>query len=237
MGRIFTEWKDEMHIIHGKLLVDIRDCERYIGFDWGYNNPGVATWIAVTPPDDNDFRELYVYREIHEAGLHPKKWAKLIHDIISTETIEFMVLPHDCFSHTGGQRTIASYFEDFDIPYVRADSQTHAAKMHRIALMHQLLALGPDGNPSIYFHENCINCISTIPTLPYSKTRPEEIDDKAQDHDFDSVTYAAMVIDDPTMILNTDGSSIINTYDEPIMDYNRNDITKAIRDSERRWQR
>ena len=237
MGRIFTEWKDDMHIIDGKLPVDIRDCERYIGFDWGYNDPGVATWIAVTPADEFDVRKFYVYREIHETNRHPKWWAKMIADIIKYEPIEGMILPHDCFSHTGGQRTIAAYLEDADIPIIRADSQTHAAKMHRIALMHQLLALGPDGDPSIFFSAQCINCISTIPTLPYSKTRPEEIDDKASDHDFDSVTYAAMVIDDPTMILSNDGSSIIQVDNHDTQEYNRNDIGKAIRDSEVRWLR
>jgi hypothetical protein len=237
LGRIFTEWNEELHVITGKLPVDIRDCERYIGFDWGYNDPGVATWIAVTPPDEDDIRHMFVYREIHEKGWHPKKWAQMISSIVADEPVEAMILPHDCFSHLGGQRTIASYFEEYEIPFLRADSQNHAAKMHRIALLHDLLALGPDGEPAIKFHTNAMNCISTIPTLPYSKTRPEEIDDKADDHDFDSVTYALMVIDDPTMILDNDGSSIIQHHEEEIQEFNRNNIGKAVRDSEIKWLR
>lgn len=237
MGRVYTEWNDDLHIIRGKLPVDIRDCELYIGFDWGYNDPGVATWIARTPPDENDIRHLYVYREIHERQRNPKWWAMTIAGIIKDEPIETMILPHDCFSHLGGQRTIASYFDDEQIPYVRADSQSHGAKMHRIALMHQLLSLASDGMPSLQFHESCISSISTIPTLPYSKTRTEEIDANADDHDFDSVTYGLMVIEDPSLIIDEDSSGIITTNDDKPANYNRNDISKAVRDSEIRWLR
>lgn len=229
MGRVYTEWDKDIHVISGPLPFDLDACELFIGFDWGYNDAGVATWIALAPENEHGVRHLYAYREIHERFRTPQWWAQTIAGIIKDEPIQYMILPHDCFSHLGGNKTIASHFDDEDVPYVRADSMNHAAKMHRIAIMHTMLSLAPDGMPYLQFHTNCLNNISTIPTLPYSKNRPEEIDDKADDHDFDSTTYALMVIDDAeAFILNTG----VDRQPEP---YNQNNLAQAITDSSQRW--
>lgn len=214
-GKVYTEWDEDLHVIEGPLPVDLSACELFIGFDWGYNDAGVATWLAYAPENEEGVRHIYAYREIHQSGKPPKWWAAEIADIIKDEPIQYMILPHDCFSHLGGNRTIASRFDDFDIPYVRADSLSHAAKMHRIALLHDMLAISDDGTPQLQFHTNCANNIATIPNLPYSQNRPEEIDDKADDHDFDSTTYALMVIDDPEgYILTTDGQPKEQSYNQ-----------------------
>lgn len=230
MGRVYTEWDKDLHVITGKLPVDLESCTKFIGFDWGYHDPAVATWLAYAPENEHGVRHLYAYREIHEVGRTPQWWARTIANIIADEPIEYLILPHDCFSHLGGNKTIASVFDEHDVPYVRADSLSHAAKMHRIALLHQMLSLADDGVPYLQFHTNCLNNISTIPTLPYSKSRSEEIDDKADDHDFDATTYALMVIDDPEgYIVSSDASA----NPEP---FNQNNIAEAITDSARYWQ-
>jgi len=183
MGRVYTEWDNDLHVIPTLPRgLKLEDCSIYIGFDWGYHDPAVATWFAYAPENELGVRHLYAYREIHETGKTPKWWAKKIADIIKNEPIEYMILPHDCFSHLGGNQTIASTFDDQDVPYVRADSMSHAAKMHRIALMHDLLSPAEDDIQYLQYVQTCANNIRTIPTLPYSKSRPEEIDDKAQDH-------------------------------------------------------
>lgn len=230
MGRVYTEWDKDLHVITGKLPVNLDDCVKFIGFDWGYRDPAVATWLAYAPENEHGVRRLYAYREIHETGRTAEWWAKTIAGIIADEPVEYMILPHDCFSHTGGSgHTIADTFDQYDVPYVRADSLSHAAKMHRIALLHQMLSLADDGLPYLQFHTNCLNNISTIPTLPYSKTRPEEIDEKADDHDFDSTTYALMVIDDPE-------GYILNSSAQPDPDsFNQNNLAEAVTDSSRYW--
>lgn len=195
-GQIYTEWDREIpgeHILE-KLPVQLKDCKIYIGFDWGYNDWGSMSWIAEAPANDQGVRHLYCYREIYDRQKPPTWWAQEIRNIIDHESIEFMILPHDCFSHLGGNQTIAKTFGDYDIPYVRADSQSHSAKMHRIALMHQLLEPAADGHPTLQFLHTTANHIRTIPDLPYSETKPEEISDKAEDHAFDSLTYGLMVI-------------------------------------------
>lgn len=236
MGRVYTEWDQELHTIPRLPRgVNLDDCSKFIGFDWGYHDPAVATWLAYAPENELGVRHLYAYREIHETGRTPKWWAQTVADIIKDEPIEYMILPHDCFSHLGGNKTIASVFDDYDVPYMRADSMSHAAKMHRIALLHQMLSRSEDDLPTLQFlYPNMANCVKTIPTLPYSKTRPEEIDDKAQDHDFDSLTYALMVINDPEgYILDTSPGA--NRDPEQ---YNTNShLVTAMTDSERVWNR
>lgn len=229
MGRVYTEWDKDIHVIHGPLPFDLDACEKFIGFDWGYHDPAVATWLAYAPENEAGVRHIYAYREIHEVGRTPQWWAKTISTIIKDESVQYMILPHDCFSHLGGNKTIASVFDEYDIPYERADSLSHAAKMHRIALMHTMLSLADDGLPYLMYHENCLNNISTIPTLPYSKNRPEEIDERADDHDFDSSTYGLMVIDDPEGYIV--GAGDVRGAEA----FNQNNLVRAISDSERRW--
>lgn len=232
-GQVFTEWDKDLHIIR-KLPVDLDVCEKYIGFDWGYNDNAVATWIAKAPESQDGVRHLYAYREITVNQKSPAWWAEEISQIIRDEPIEYMILPHDCYSHLGGNQTIARTFQDAGIPVIRADSQSHAAKLHRQALLHQLLEVSPDDTPYLQIHQNCENLIRTLPDLPYSDTKPEEISDKAEDHNYDSLTYGLMVI--------TDGESwIYHSKDESIAQRRESflgeigpqyDISKAIRESQ-----
>lgn len=195
-GQVFREWRRNKHVITALPKDTLDVCEKYIGFDWGYNDPACAVWIAVAPENEQGVRAIYAYREVYQNMTTVEEWAKLIRSYIDEEPIEYMVLPHDCYSHLGGNRTIASVFAEHDIPCVRADSLSHAAKMHRAALLHQLLADAPDGFPYLQVHQNCMNLTRTVPDLPYSNTKPEEIDDNAEDHAYDALTYGLMVITD-----------------------------------------
>lgn len=192
-GQVYTEWDKQLHVVD-KLPVDLEVCKKYIGFDWGYNDYASATWLAEAPESQDGVKHIYAYREIYERQRTPTWWAEQITNIIATEPIEYMILPHDCFSHLGGNQTIARTFMDAGIPHLRADSMSHAAKLHRQALLHQLLEKSADGAPYLQFHTNCTNNIRTIPDLPYSDTKPEEISDKSEDHAYDSLTYGLMVI-------------------------------------------
>ncbi len=194
-GQVYIEWDKNRHVIK-KLPVDLEVCHKYIGFDWGYNDFASAVWIAEAPESQDGVKHLYAYREIYDNQKTPVWWAQTIADIIRSEPIDYMILPHDCFSHLGGNQTIARTFQDFGIPILRADSKSHAAKLHRQALLHQLFETSQDGDPYLQLHINCANLIRTIPDLPYSDTKPEEISDRAEDHAYDSLTYGLMVITD-----------------------------------------
>lgn len=217
-GQVYTEWDKNRHIVQHlphhwdeqrNELVDILSvCKKYVGFDWGYNDWACATWIAVAPESQDGVKHLYVYREIYDRQRSPAWWAEQIANITSNEPIEYLILPHDCFSHLGGNQTIARTFSDAGLHYLRADSLSHAAKMHRQALLHQLLEISKDGEPYLQFSAACPNAIRTIPDLPYSDTKPEEISDKAEDHAYDSLTYGLMVVvDGESWIYNPDSKN------------------------------
>lgn len=193
-GQVYTEWDKNKHVITE--IPDLDTCERYIGFDWGYNDNACATWLAVAPENEYGVKHIYAYREMYGRQKTPTWWAEQIADVIRTEPIQYMILPHDCFSHLGGNQTIARTFQDAGLPILRADSLSHKAKLHRQALLHQLLEMSDDGTPYLQFLDKCANNIRTLPDLPYSDTKPEEISDKSEDHAYDSLTYGLMVVTD-----------------------------------------
>lgn len=202
-GQVFMEWDSRedypgAHVI-SKLPDGVFDTSiKYIGYDVGRRDPGAAEWILRAPENEYGVRHYYAYREYYEQWKDGRMWAEDIKAVIKDEPIEYMVLPHDAFSlGNGASKSIADTFNDYDIPIVRANSLSHAAKMHRQDLLHQLLQISPDGTPYLLVHKNCANLIRTIPDLPYSETRREEISDKAEDHAYDALTYGLMVVDDP----------------------------------------
>lgn len=194
-GQVYIEWDKDIHVVDS-LPVNLDVCKKYIGFDWGYNDYACATWIAVAPETEDGVKRIFAYREIYDRQKSPAWWAEQIANIIKDEPVEYMVLPHDCFSHLGGNQTIARTFLDWGIPHVRADSLSHAAKLHRQALLHQLFERAEDDLPRLQIVKNCANVIRTIPDLPYSDSKPEEISERAEDHAYDSLTYGLMVATD-----------------------------------------
>jgi hypothetical protein len=194
-GQVYREWAPSKHILTLDQLdetIDLQHCKKYIGFDWGWRDPAVATWIALAPENQWGVRHMYLYREIHQNETTPEDWAKQIADIVASEPVEWMALPHDCYAHHFGDKTIASVFSSnpYRLPIRPVQSLQRGAKMNRQTLLHQLLADSADGTPTLQVSERCPSFIRTVPDLPYSDTVPEEIDGKADDHDYDSATYA-----------------------------------------------
>ena len=48
-------------------------------------------------------------------------------------------------------------------------------------------ALRSDGCPGLIVFRNCHNLIRTLPTLPYSKTNPEDVADCVEDHAYEAL--------------------------------------------------
>lgn len=212
VGQVFKEWRVSIHVIPSLPYgVDIDNCKKYIGFDWGFNDPASAHWIAVAPENDQGVKHLYVYREIYANEHHPDWWAEQLASIVQYEPIDGLILPHDMYSVRPGALPIEQQFREyFDkmhvrVPILNAEAQSHKARMNRIALMHNVLADSWDGKPTMQVLENCRNFIRTLPALPYDDSKPEEIDSNSEDHAFDSVTYALY------RILNHGDASVVHS--------------------------
>lgn len=197
-GQVFMEWDERIHVIDELPEKLLETSHKYIGYDVGRRDPASCHWIAVAPENDQGVKHLYVYREYYQQYKDAKQWATEVKEVIDEEPIEFMVLPHDAYSIGGGaSKSLADTFDEFDIPLARANTLSRGSRMHRQDILHQLLQVSPDGLPYLLVHKNCSNLIRTIPDLPYSETKREDIDEKAEDHAYDSLTYALIVIDDP----------------------------------------
>jgi hypothetical protein len=222
-GQVFKEWRPRKdgkpyHVIASMptyldpetykehSILDL--CDKYAALDWGYNDAFSCHWIAVAPENEFGVRRFFVYRELTGTEERPKHWAKEIADIVATEPIEMLIMPHDTYSNTGGSKPIATQFRDFfdeyalqkdeagrvlhphfNISMQYGEAKSHQSKINRQALMHEMLAEAADGLPNMQVTEHNNKLIETLPALPYSETKPEEIDDKSEDHWYDSVTY------------------------------------------------
>lgn len=214
-GQVFKEWRPTKngkpyHVISslptyvdpntGQIKSILGICDRYVALDWGYNDAFSCHWVAVSPEDTNGVRHYYAYREMTGHEERPKHWAKEIADIVINEPIINLIMPHDTYSNTGGSKPIATQFREFfdeygldrpsfSISMVYGEAKSHQSKINRQALLHEMLSEAPDGLPNLQVLENCPKLIETLPSLPYSDTKPEEIDDKSEDHYYDSLTY------------------------------------------------
>lgn len=194
VGQVFGEWRPMKHTFD-KLPIRLEDCKIYGAMDWGYNDPTSIHWIALAPENEMGVKHLYVIREMYGNGKTAEYWADQVDDVAKGEAMVSFIMPHDCFSHLGGSATIASRFYAKKRLSVRsAEAKSHSAKLNRQSLLHDLLQDSPDGTPYLQVAQTCRNLIKTIPALPYSDTKPEEIADEAEDHAYDSLTYGLYVI-------------------------------------------
>jgi len=57
---------------------------------------------------------------------------------------------------------------------------------------HERLRFNNEGKPMFYVFSTCDDWIRTVPSLPYSMTKPEDIDSAAEDHIYDEWRYLCM---------------------------------------------
>ena len=175
-GQVFDEWRDKYHVVK-QINYPLDLCKRIIGFDWGYNHPGCALWLAFTPENRFGISRCYVYREIWQNGKTPEEWAIDIDQFTKIEKVDYMVLPHDCFANQQGYRSIASIFYDkLKISILKGKTQEKGSRLNRVAITHAYLSFAPDRRPYMQIHASCINTIRTLPELIYSKTNVEDVD-------------------------------------------------------------
>jgi hypothetical protein len=66
------------------------------------------------------------------------------------------------------------------------------ARMPGKMQVHERMRFDETGKPMMYVFSTCTNWIRTVPTLPYSQKKPEDVDSDAEDHDYDATRYFFM---------------------------------------------
>jgi hypothetical protein len=99
------------------------------------------------------------------------------------------VLDSSCWNRTGTGPSIAETLIRCGARFTPSDRNRLAGKME----VHRRLQLDPiSKEPRIKILSTCTDLIRSLSSLPLSKSNPEDVDTKADDHAYDALRYMCM---------------------------------------------
>ena len=181
-GAAFAEFDRSRHVVEPFEIP--RSWARIRAADYGYSSPSCVLWGAI------DFDgNLWIYRELYGKGFTGEQLAERILELeYDDPTIQTAVLDESCFSRTGHGLSIAESMNRLNLRFMASNRDRLAGKIE----MHKRLGDNDLGEPRLRIFNNCKHLIRTLPTLPLSKTNPEDVDTKADDHAYDALRYMCM---------------------------------------------
>lgn len=206
-GQVFSEWCDSPKHYKDKKWTHVIDpfpipkhWPRYMGFDHGYTKPFCCLWMASDPQG-----RLYLYREWYGSDGTPNKGIcmtpkEIARGILEHEEEEIKDNLHvdriadpAIFDRSRGD-SVADQMRVCDnqnhgVIFRKGDNNRNNGLMQ----CHERLRFDQKtGLPTFYVFNTCKNFIRTVPTLPYSQTKTEDIDTDAEDHAYDAWRYVCM---------------------------------------------
>lgn len=209
-GQVFTEFKNDPKNYLTRLNTHVIEpftiplhWKRYRGFDFGYSRPFAVVWVTVSPSN-----VCYVYREWYGSKskdnyglkLTPSEIAQGINDIEKAEAkdgIRFLgIADPSIFDESRGESIAEKMMphayngtQAGGVVFDKGDNTRLAGKMQ----IHNRLAFNENGEPGLYIFNNCTELIRTLPNLPYSVNKPEDVEtDNTEDHLYDALRYVLM---------------------------------------------
>ena len=181
-GAAFAEFDRSRHVVEPFEIP--RSWARIRAADYGYSSPSCVLWGAI------DFDgNLWIYRELYGKGFTGEQLAERILELeYDDPTIQTAVLDESCFSRTGHGLSIAESMNRLNLRFMASNRDRLAGKIE----MHKRLGDNDLDEPRLRIFNNCKHLIRTLPTLPLSKTNPEDVDTKADDHAYDALRYMCM---------------------------------------------
>lgn len=180
-GQVFKEWSREKHVIEPFAIPD--HWQKWFSYDHGYNSFAGGLWFAKDPQEDRT----YIYRELYLTENTVKEISSQIKMLDGYEKISVRYADPAIWkggsSNTG--ETVAQMFSIEGINFQPANNDRIAGKN----AWHDMLAPHKDGKPKLMIFSSCVNIIRTLPSLPYDRTRVEDVDTKAEDHLYDAGRY------------------------------------------------
>ena len=205
-GQVFTEFVNDPKHYADRLWTHViepfdipLDWPRFFSFDHGYSKPFACQWWAM------DFSgRAYLYREWYgckprqaNVGLEltPRQIAEGIISREGPEIAENLKILRTAdpaiFDRSRGDSVADQMAPDGvrkGVVFGKGDNTRMAGKMQ----VHERLRFDENGKPGLYIFSTCTDWLRTVPTLPYSMTKPEDIDTDAEDHDYDATRYFLM---------------------------------------------
>jgi hypothetical protein len=227
-GQVFTEWKnDPAHYEDRKFTHVIKPFDipphwrRYMSFDHGYSRPFAAHWWAMDMSG-----HLYCYREWYGCNGTPNRGlmltpGEIARGILEREAEEIRdniyidrIADPAIFDRSRGP-SVADQMRDpggrIGIIFRKGDNN----RLNGLMQVHERLRFDEKGVPGMYFFSTCEAIIRTLPSLPYSLTKVEDIDTDAEDHCYDSARYMAMAYPIATEPIKRYHTRRRTPYDEP----------------------
>lgn len=193
-GMYFEEWNPDLHVVDAFPIPP--EWPRWLAVDYGFAAPFCCLWFARDPAT----RRIYVYRELHAAGLRDEQQAKLIALRSKDERIIRRLADPSMFNSRGeaDKPSIARVYAANGVPLVKALNNRVAGWQ----AVRRALACDVDeetGKPTLprlqVFRQACPNLIRTLPAMVHDPLDPEDLADevngqKTDDHGVDALRYA-----------------------------------------------
>lgn len=190
-GQVFTEFvNDSEHYLDGLythviLPFPIPDSwAHYRSFDWGKSHPFSVGWWAISPAGIfYRYREWYGCNGTANVGLGytAGQVAQGIYEIEKEERdrgISFDGLADPHIYDVNGGESVAQLMQKENVHFRASDNSRIAGKMQ----LHEKLRFDSEGRPGLYVFDNCKDFIRTIPEVPYSLKKVEDVDSDSEDH-------------------------------------------------------
>jgi len=190
-GQVFKEFKRDLHVIDPFAIP--AHWQKWRAMDYGNKNS--VGWFTQDPMTDR----MYMYREYRtEEFVDIPTKARNILQFEAGDGVAYGLADPSIWNGTGNHsdkegKSIAVMFEDNKVRWMPANND----RMAGLALVHDYLGIAKDGLPKLQFFSTCVSMIRTLPSLPYDKFKVNDVDTKADDHDYDMLRYALMAFKQP----------------------------------------
>jgi len=203
-GQVFREWRRDLHVIDP---FDIpTHWQRWRAMDYGNNNS--VGWFTIDPMTER----VYMYREYRTTEyVDVKEKSRNIKQFESGENISYGLADPSIWASGQGNhatgKSIAQLFNDERVTWMPANNDRKAG----LAVVHDHLAIQKDGLPKLQVFSTCPSIIRTLPSLPYDKTKVDDADTHADDHDYDMLRYVLIAFVIPTVDDDQESTGNIST--------------------------
>lgn len=182
----FPEFNKDIHVV--KPFDIPRNWMRFRAADWGYSSPACCLWFAI------DFdNNIFVYRELYTQKITADIFARKVLEAEQGEHIRYGVLDSSTWARRGDiGPSIAETMIQEGCRWRPSDRSPKSRVAGKLELHKRLRPDETTGYPTMFFFENCINLIRTLPMLPVDKNNPEDVNTHAEDHAYDALRYGCM---------------------------------------------
>lgn len=213
-GGMFDDvWRQKIHVLAGWPAAETPASWRLDrSFDWGSSKPwSYGLWAesdGTQAPDGRIYPRATLFRvdEIYGWNGTPNQGLRMTNKEIAGKIVErekelgvyHRVYPGPAdasiFVADPGRDSIATELRNAGAPFIEADKKPGSRVPGWQAVRGRMKAAleGDREHPHLYVFEGCRQFIRTIPTLPRSEKKPDDVDTNAEDHVADEARYRVM---------------------------------------------